>query len=75
MSKGQQYQCQVCGAIQLLKRPFDIEEDLFVPIKCKHCHTETSHLWVGNNKTDLYEMYNVNVDPRFYRYDKTIQND
>ena len=75
MNKGQQYQCQICGALQWSKESFDIEGDLFVKMKCKHCHETTSHLWVGENETDVYEMYNVNADPRFYQYGKTIQND
>lgn len=66
MSKGQQYQCQECGTLRWSKEPLNIEDDLFTKMKCKHCQKETNHLWVGEDEMDLYVMYNVNVDPRYY---------
>ena len=66
MREGQQYQCQICGSLQRSKEPFNIDNDLFIKMKCKHCGKETDHLWVGEDELDLYTMYNLNVDPRYY---------
>lgn len=66
MDKGSQYQCQACGSLVWSKEPFNIEDELFIKMKCKHCHKETDHLWIGDCEDDLYKMYNVNVDPRYY---------
>lgn len=66
MRKEQQYQCQICGSLQKSKEPFNIDNDLFIKMKCKHCGKETNHLWVGEDELDLYTMYNLNVDPRYY---------
>lgn len=61
-----QYQCQKCGSVIKAKEPFSIENDLFVKMKCKHCGEETLHLWVGENELDYYELFNVNVEPKYY---------
>lgn len=66
MREGQQYQCQICGSLQKSKESFNIDNDLFIKMKCKHCGKETDHLWVGEDELDLYTMYNLNVDPRYY---------
>ena len=60
------YQCQICGSLQKSKEPLNIDNDLFIKMKCKHCGKETDHLWVGEDELDLYTMYNLNVDPRYY---------
>ena len=65
MREGQQYQCQICGSLQRSKELFNIDNDLFIKMKCKHCGKETDHLWVGEDELDLYTMYNLNVDPRY----------
>ena len=65
MRKEQQHQCQICGSLQRSKELFNIDNDLFIKMKCKHCGKETDHLWVGEDELDLYTMYNLNVDPRY----------
>ena len=68
MSRGQWFQCQSCGNLYYTNTRFDIENDLFVTIECEHCRDETNHLWVGENSEDLYIYGNLNVDPRYYKY-------
>lgn len=68
MSKGQRYQCSQCGTLQWSKQPFDIEDDLYIRMECKHCGKTTSHLWVGDKEEDLYTLYDVVSDSRFYNY-------
>lgn len=62
-------QCQNCGKIHQVDVQYDIENDLYVKIKCPQCREETTHLLCGDKKEDLYMTYNLNIDPRFYEYD------
>ena len=61
-------QCQECGKIHLLKMRFDIEDELYIKLKCPKCKGITEHLWVGNDKEDIYLYYNLVADPRYYNY-------
>jgi transcription elongation factor Elf1 len=66
MRKEQLFQCQSCGSLQKEKIHLNID-DLYIKMKCKCCGDYTKHLWVGD-EDDLYMNYNVNVDPRYYKY-------
>ena len=68
-------QCQECGHLYKIKTKDISDDDLYIEIHCPRCRDETKHLWIGPNKEDVYFYGNVNVDPRYYQYDKTIQND
>lgn len=74
MSKEQWFQCQLCGSLHKEKIHFDIEDDLFVELKCRHCKNYTQHIWVGEHPEDAYVYGNANIDPRYYIYN-TKQND
>lgn len=59
-------QCQTCGKIYLT--PYEIEIDkLYIIADCPHCGMATG-LNLGDKEEDVYEFYNINVDPRFYNY-------
>lgn len=66
-------QCQQCGSEQQVKVDIDIESDPYVILKCPRCRGKTSHLWIGVSLDDKYLYYNINIDPRYYKY--TQQND
>ena len=66
MRKEQLFQCQSCGSLHKEKIKVDID-DLYIEIKCKYCGKYTKQLWVGD-EDDLYMNYDVNVDPRYYKY-------
>lgn len=68
MDRKQWFQCQSCGHLCQVDTWFDIENDLFVKMKCEHCRDETNHLWVGSNPEDVYIYGNLNVDFRYYKY-------
>lgn len=68
MSKGQWVQCQFCGSLHKVEMQFDIEDDLFVKIRCEHCRDDTDHIWIGDRPEDVYLNGNLNVDPRYYQY-------
>ena len=60
-------QCQSCGEIHKEKiGNYDIENDIFLRLKCSKCRDSTSQLILGADLDDLYLYTNVNVDPRYY---------
>ena len=64
------FQCQVCGHLHKvkMKREYNIEDDLFVKMKCPKCRDRTQHIWCGENKEDVYLYGNNNLDQRFFNY-------
>lgn len=68
MWKGDLFQCQQCGHIHRVRIRFDIENDVYVTLECPRCRGSTEHLWCGRDEIEIYTMYNVNVDPRYYDY-------
>lgn len=61
-----QCQCQVCGELHKTKIHNMSEDDLFIKEYCPRCRDETKHLWCGEDETEIYFYYNLNVDPRYY---------
>lgn len=35
---------------------------------CEECEEETSQLWCGDNLDDIYLYWDINNDPRYYKY-------
>lgn len=68
MSKEQWVECQSCGFLHKVEMRFDIEDDLFVKLRCEHCRDDTDHIWIGDNPEDVYLNGNLNVDSRYYDY-------
>lgn len=60
-------QCQVCGALHKVKIQLS-EDDLYIEEWCPKCRDETKHLWCGEDETEIYMYYNLNADPRYYKY-------
>jgi hypothetical protein len=60
-------QCQVCGELHEIKIHNLSDEDLFIWEHCPRCRDETKHLWLGE-QDDIYIGYNLNIDPRYYKY-------
>ena len=68
MVKEQWYQCQECGSLHREKKRFDIEDDMYIQLKCPNCRGDTSHIWVGEDPKDVYLYGNSNLDSRYYNY-------
>lgn len=59
-------QCQTCGRI--FQIPYTVEIDkLYIEAECSNCG-ESTGLNLGDQEEEIYNFYNVNVDPRFYNY-------
>lgn len=61
-------QCQNCGELYKTKVHSLSENDLYIIKHCPHCRDETQHLWCGEDETEIYMYYNLNADPRYYKY-------
>ena len=59
-------QCQTCGKIFQVPYQVDIDK-LYITAECSNCG-EATGLNLGGNEEEVYELYNVNVDPRLYIY-------
>lgn len=59
-------QCQTCGKI--FQVPYAIEIDkMYIDAECSSCGKSTG-LNLGDKEEEIYNFYNVNVDPRHYNY-------
>ena len=65
MDKTHYYQCQNCGEISKAKFEYKTE-DIFVDLRCDQCATETRQLYIGTALLEKYELYNVNLDKKYY---------
>ena len=68
------FQCQCCGFVHQEKMRFNLN-DLYIDMMCPKCQEKTAHLWAGENREDRYLYADNTLDPRYFNYNKTIQND
>lgn len=66
------YQCTKCGTIISLHKKLKSadEDDIYVDLYCDRCENERA-LYLGEDLNDLYYMYDVVLDQRYYNYEKT----
>ena len=61
------FQCSCCGNIHKVSSKYRPEEDeIYVPLWCPKCRETTKQLYCGDDEDKLYELYDVNLDPRYY---------
>lgn len=60
-------QCQTCGVVYKFPRIVAIDK-MYITSYCPECGAATA-LNLGNKEEDRYELYDVNIDPRYYEYD------
>lgn len=59
-------QCTTCGRVHDSRSEYPIEE-LYVEDYCPDCGSYIG-LNLGDNKENLYELYDANLDERFFIY-------
>lgn len=67
MKQKNYWQCTKCGSIHYIEYPYRTEE-LYYEMFCEECEEETSQLWCGDNLDDIYLYWDINNDPRYYKY-------
>lgn len=61
-------QCQNCGKLHKKQIQYNIEEDFYIKAYCPGCRDDTTHLICSEDEGDIYHLYNLNTDPRYYNY-------
>jgi hypothetical protein len=62
------FQC-ICGHIHCSNINYNqIKDELYIDVYCSECRAVTSHLYVGNDILERYELYDVVSDDRYYTY-------
>lgn len=61
------FQCSCCGNIHKVDEKYKPQEDeIYVPLWCERCKDQTMQLYCGDNEDELYSLYNVNIDSKYY---------
>ena len=61
------WQCMACGELHEVNMLYNQENDIYIKMKCKKCHEDTTHLYCGNHD-DKYIYYSLNMDYKYYQY-------
>ena len=65
------YQCSKCGGIHKLRCTKGLSDSTYESIWCSGCRQVTRQLYCGTAQEDIYELYDVTMDERYYKYNKT----
>ena len=68
MNGGVWLQCQCCGRLSKQEIQYNIEDDFYIKVQCLGCRDETMHLICSEDESEIYHLYNLNADPRYYNY-------
>ena len=61
------FQCQLCGKIHQVDDKYKLKEgEIYSNLWCSQCGKTVRQLYCGTEEDDIYILYNVNVDPRYY---------
>ena len=68
MSKDKEiFQCNCCGHIFKVSEKYKPRGDgIYATLWCDFCKEYTRQLYCGDNLDELYELYDVNIDPKYY---------
>jgi hypothetical protein len=62
------YQCTKCGKVHRvnIKKTYDLDDGLYHLTYCPACRGVEKHLDVGEDYSELYELYDNVLDERYY---------
>jgi hypothetical protein len=60
-------QCQNCGKLYKREIEYNIE-DIYIKLDCSGCRDDTTHLICSEDEDEIYHLYNLNADPKYYIY-------
>lgn len=61
------FQCSCCGHINKVDDRYKPRGDtVYVPLWCERCRCQTTQLYCGDDESELYSLYDVNIDPKYY---------
>lgn len=59
------FQCQTCGTVFPIYRRYK-KNTFFIDSYCSHCKETETILFLGNDRDNIYEFFNPNLDNRIY---------
>ena len=61
------FQCQICGEIHQVDDKYKPKEgEIYSSLWCNRCGKTVLQLYCGTDENDIYILYNLNVDSRYY---------
>ena len=61
------FQCNCCGNIHKVDERYKPRGDtIYVTLWCNKCKKNTRQLYCGDSMDDLYMLYDVNTDLKYY---------
>lgn len=66
-SENEIFQCSCCGTIHKVDKKYKPENDqIYVPLWCEKCRDQTMQLYCGDDIDQIYALYDVTKDERYY---------
>lgn len=63
------FQCSCCGHIYKAKSEYKPRgDDIYVTLWCPKCKKYEKQLYCGDDEDQIYELYDINIDKRYYKY-------
>ena len=63
------FQCSCCGNISKVNENYRPRGDTtYIVLWCERCEEYTEQLYCGDDVDDIYELYDLNVDSKYYKY-------
>lgn len=61
------FQCSCCGTIHKVNEKYKPRGDIiYVPLWCDKCNEYTQQLHCGDDDNEIYALYDLNKDSRYY---------
>ena len=65
--QGEWLQCVKCGHMHKVDTTkYNIEDDIYIRMRCTKCHEFAAHLLCGEQYEDIYLYYDSTLDKRYY---------
>lgn len=63
------FQCSCCGNIHKVDERYKPRgDDIYATLWCQQCGEYTRHLYCGDDDNEIYALYDLNKDLRYYNY-------
>ena len=63
------FQCSCCGNIHRVDSRYKPRGDIiYVPLWCDKCNEYSKQLYCGDDDSQIYELYDLNIDEKYYNY-------
>ena len=61
------FQCNCCGSIHKVNEKYKPRgDDIYMTLWCQKCREYTRQLYCGDDESEIYALYDANLDSRYY---------